>query len=1290
MRRVVNEQRRTPSTAPAATTSYAASNSMTSRQHINPPASAYTSGHFPLSASSSSSSLPFDANLDLLLGRRGSSVQPADIEQVLRMRSARSTGLEDIIDDDEDDGVEDEDLTSFSTGGDIFSEIAAAAAAASSNFTASQRIPQSHRAHRAEADGGIYGEDGASTGRLPQPRYHRQEREREVPTNKKHIAIDGDWVPKVSTDGRIVYYNTRSGDSAFELPSPSVASSSTYSVHSPRTDLDSVSTNTPNAQQVSHRTAAVTTGTATAKSISPSVALVGGSLSARSPYNDSHSLGTDGYIGGSSNSSAELAAGESFSSAQEVLLSHSQQPSQPSENSLADGLSRSISATTMSRDNSLGGMGNGRAISMYSDDSALDADFSLPPGEASRRTGTDDTTDAYAPSMTPRKVSAATEHSLETEDTAGPFADLQAADVPTDPAHQVSIERWNTLMQLTQIGRAPSLAELRAQSDSALADLSQAIARPPPTLSPDAPSDSDATFEEQEAQNRRAVEVAALHVNTAVQNLLLAADVSSEPILPAKRLSAHSMNARASPRSSLNLTTASGQSTLGSRPSSLHSASFKTVPPLTANDFRSLAMKVAATESKLMLSIRTAWCLLATSPEEEQTLHANQDLDNPSEEDITIMRHRRAALIASRAENAAKLRKDVGLQIKTLAKSIDDLLSRIEAFAQENGIHADQEHLLAPQKYEAEVSADPAALLLPIAQVSSVLRGHGYTKTELTVPSSRRTSLATPSILSHSRSLRDSRSIVSPSLNRTLSPATLAELGSSKQELTEELAGVRTVLRTLLSSSLSDKSLKPAFLSTVTAQAAQLFGRVGGLLKDVEDVDIASRLDIEVTPELFAILTAQHISGVLSLDAFSRSDDATSSPDAAGYAESTTQAISLLQQLAETKQRLRVTAADFIANAQSLTCLPPLSPGPASELPLPSQPLSAAPLPYLFDVTDMAGPTVSTLVDCLDDVGKHSNRLLGCLNEILVLSDKQDTMPAELRRLNIALREHLNESVPVPASSAMVPTTSSNSSRLAKLAASAGLGVEDELAEELEVQPGYEMESVPPNGAATADPNKRYSGSSSLRNSVERGQLGAPALIRTNSGQSSIFKQQRQKLLSLRSRSNSVADSYSSDTSYARRDAAEDLRLAMQEAGIHASPPNTVPSTQQSPSKSKLKQFFGADAPGSNIHRPPKSIARDATPRYLEPDYTHDQISYASDGSIRAGTLHALVCRLTNHMSADTNFNNAFLMTYRTFTNSDELLDRLKARYRIEPPQNITPEELVMWTEQKQKLIRIR
>ena len=59
-------------------------------------------------------------------------------------------------------------------------------------------------------------------------------------------------------------------------------------------------------------------------------------------------------------------------------------------------------------------------------------------------------------------------------------------------------------------------------------------------------------------------------------------------------------------------------------------------------------------------------------------------------------------------------------------------------------------------------------------------------------------------------------------------------------------------------------------------------------------------------------------------------------------------------------------------------------------------------------------------------------------------------------------------------------------------------------------------------------------------------------------------------------------------------------------------------------------------------------------------------------------------------LSSDTTFNKAFLMTYKSFTTLDELFDLLVARFRIQPPDNLTPAEREEWGRLKQHVIQMR
>lgn len=95
-------------------------------------------------------------------------------------------------------------------------------------------------------------------------------------------------------------------------------------------------------------------------------------------------------------------------------------------------------------------------------------------------------------------------------------------------------------------------------------------------------------------------------------------------------------------------------------------------------------------------------------------------------------------------------------------------------------------------------------------------------------------------------------------------------------------------------------------------------------------------------------------------------------------------------------------------------------------------------------------------------------------------------------------------------------------------------------------------------------------------------------------------------------------------------------------------------------------------------------------PWFLEPDYMGDDIVIAQDGSVKGATLEALLARLTMHNSFDASFNNTFLMTYRSFTTTQTLLDLLAQRFRILPPEGLSEDELALWTEKKQIPIRLR
>ncbi|KZV95025.1 ras GEF [Exidia glandulosa HHB12029] len=116
----------------------------------------------------------------------------------------------------------------------------------------------------------------------------------------------------------------------------------------------------------------------------------------------------------------------------------------------------------------------------------------------------------------------------------------------------------------------------------------------------------------------------------------------------------------------------------------------------------------------------------------------------------------------------------------------------------------------------------------------------------------------------------------------------------------------------------------------------------------------------------------------------------------------------------------------------------------------------------------------------------------------------------------------------------------------------------------------------------------------------------------------------------------------------------------------------------------KIKQFFGDDAPQYMLNQLKES------PAYLRPDYAPSDIIIHPDGSVRAGTLPALIEHLTMHDFRDALFFNSFLTTFKTFATADDVVDQLIKRFHLRPPEGLDDDQMRDWKEQKQTVVRIR
>ncbi|KAI1340578.1 ras guanine nucleotide exchange factor domain-containing protein [Xylariaceae sp. FL0016] len=120
---------------------------------------------------------------------------------------------------------------------------------------------------------------------------------------------------------------------------------------------------------------------------------------------------------------------------------------------------------------------------------------------------------------------------------------------------------------------------------------------------------------------------------------------------------------------------------------------------------------------------------------------------------------------------------------------------------------------------------------------------------------------------------------------------------------------------------------------------------------------------------------------------------------------------------------------------------------------------------------------------------------------------------------------------------------------------------------------------------------------------------------------------------------------------------------------------------------SKVRKILGDDP------TPQGAIQQvEETPMFLRLDLEQD-LSWdlkTSPPAVKGGSLLALVEQLTRHDKLDSNFNNTFLLTYRSFTTAQELFKLLVNRFSIQPPEGLNNSDYDMWRERKQKPVRFR
>lgn len=160
--------------------------------------------------------------------------------------------------------------------------------------------------------------------------------------------------------------------------------------------------------------------------------------------------------------------------------------------------------------------------------------------------------------------------------------------------------------------------------------------------------------------------------------------------------------------------------------------------------------------------------------------------------------------------------------------------------------------------------------------------------------------------------------------------------------------------------------------------------------------------------------------------------------------------------------------------------------------------------------------------------------------------------------------------------------------------------------------------------------------------------------------------------------------------------------------GVYVMPYDTVvPRSPMARRSDKVRQLTGDDD-AQAFHNAKQALAN--LPWYLQPTYG-SEIKLEYDGSVRAGTLPALVERLTvdplselcigycnalaitdilPELTQELSYRHAFLTTLNTFTTADEFFDLLIERYEMDHPQDLNADEFEDWKKRKLRPVQTR
>lgn len=415
-----------------------------------------------------------------------------------------------------------------------------------------------------------------------------------------------------------------------------------------------------------------------------------------------------------------------------------------------------------------------------------------------------------------------------------------------------------------------------------------------------------------------------------------------------------------------------------------------------------------------------------------------------------------------------------------------------------------------------------------------------------------------------------------------------------------------------------------ARLTKLSLQANKLLSALSGLLSIIEDLDIAAAVDVEVDSSSVSSLIAYQNS-VMHLE-----NEDTSSTVRNGlqdYRTSLLQARKHMSQLEEAKQTLYNSLSSLVVCVQSLSMAQNVS-SSASEsdhAPSRAQPTSSAPLSD-FTTPSLPLDPLEDLLNCLMLIDQARNAAASSLDVLYQIAVDQAQVPDDLRSASQDQRAKLTAHRLSQSSFSSSIRSNASSIRPAhpitrNIHSSQSLSI-------VPLSSDYENEG-PRSGTALGDsyrPSKaRHGHRGSIADSIASSNMSG----HSGNSQSSLIRNQAQA----RTKATDLAYAQSSPT---RSPSNNKIRKFFgDDVPVATFSPSGQANGSPSRGEAKLKKFFGDTAPPPFLTERGAPSPRDEHPWYLQADFV-DEIAIGADGLVRGGTLRALVARLTPHNAGKT------------------------------------------------------